>query len=364
MKALGTMCLIGGLSLLSVPVQAAEDLDLQIGGYMIQWVVAADNGSKGGSTDYAEVDEKSTSEVHFTASTTLDNGLGISARVELEAEAPNGAVGRLIDSSYLELDSGVVGNLQLGAIDDPTKLYRHGANDVGLGIRAGDHMAVVAPPANVNAIAVAHFQGGGTINKINYRTPSVGGLSLVGSYTPDASAVADSQAQPQARGQARTAYVAQILYEQTLAGVGIGIDAGYGKSHRGTTVSGQHAWQAGFELSLGGFKGGAEFLRHMEDGRSLVATGSNDGHAYDVGVSYVAAPWAASLSWLYSETEGSLFDTGTDTQRLVQASLNYTVGPGVDLTSTVLWADYDDEGTAAVDHNRGWGALAGVILVF
>ena len=61
--------------------QASEPIQLEVGGYMEQWAGVADQ-DVGESKNAFQSD----AEVHFSGKTTLDNGIEVGAKIELEGE--------------------------------------------------------------------------------------------------------------------------------------------------------------------------------------------------------------------------------------------------------------------------------------
>ncbi len=339
------------------------DLKIQVGGYMIQWIGYAKNEDPPNS-DYAEWDEKSSAEIHFTAATSFDNGLDLKTVVEMESDAPNGFRTRTIDQSYLELSGERFGALQLGAIDDITKQNRHGSADVALGSQAGDHTVFVVPPSNFTILYYAHYDGGGNANKATYMSPSFGGFRVAGSYTPDGDGTDSAQTQPVSGGAFYSSYVGQVLFERDFGPVAVAMDGAFARSFRSSTRSGLTAIQTGLDLTWGDVTLGTSFLRVLEDADTIVASGSNDGFALDVGLSYKTGPWAASAIWLHTRTDGDPDIPGEDHQHLAQLSASYEFGPGIYAIVTGLWVDYDDEGATAADSNDGWAVLPGIFVSF
>merc|ERR1711974_10165 len=93
---------------------AAQEWDVSFGGFMSQHVAYADQSGSaltpGG--DYDGVDIHSSSEIIFTPSITLDNGLTFGVNVQLETE--QNATGE-IDESYMSISSDTLGQILIGS---------------------------------------------------------------------------------------------------------------------------------------------------------------------------------------------------------------------------------------------------------
>ena len=87
--------------------QASEKIQLQVGGYMEQWIGMsdADNTASGGRYNAFQSD----TEVHFKGNTTLDNGIEVGAVIELEGETS----GDQVDEQYLYINGGF-GRIEMG----------------------------------------------------------------------------------------------------------------------------------------------------------------------------------------------------------------------------------------------------------
>ena len=89
---------------------ASEPIKLSVGGFMEQWVGFADQDldAAGGRVNAFQSD----TEVYFTGSTTLDNGIEIGARIELEGESSTDQV----DEQFLFVNGGF-GRIEMGKND-------------------------------------------------------------------------------------------------------------------------------------------------------------------------------------------------------------------------------------------------------
>ncbi|MCW8916917.1 MAG: porin, partial [Magnetovibrio sp.] len=84
---LGTTAVIA-LGTLSTEAFAADKIQLGLGGFMRQYVAISNSDEVATTTNAARdsgIGQWGNSEVFFSGSTTLDNGLKVAAKVELEA---------------------------------------------------------------------------------------------------------------------------------------------------------------------------------------------------------------------------------------------------------------------------------------
>ena len=352
--------LVGAGLMAAAPASAADKIKLGLGGFMEQWVgFSEQDGSYEGTNEYSSFDAKSDTEVHFSGSTKLDNGLTISAEVELESDRNGGT----IDESYLQVDSPTVGSLQVGAIGDAVNAIAIFAPDVGIGNTDGDVSTWVNNPLSVTSVVT--FVDQGKFNKVNYFSPTFAGLQVVASYTPDASNH-DMDVPNRVNGGDAEAYGFGATYSRQIEGVGFSADVGYGVTTSTTAgIDDLKIWQAGVNLSYAGFVFGGsygDFSQNVESGAS--STANQDGYAWDVGVSYATGPYSVSLSYFASQYEGNSAVAADEEQAQLMLSGAYNMGPGVNIKGSVFTADYDDETTTATANNDGWGAVAGLTLDF
>ena len=103
-KILLSTSAIVGVGLLAMPAMAqASRIKLAVGGFMEQYVGYADADRKNTTSfDLADWDQQSDSEVYFAGSTKLDNGITISATIELEGDAGATAA---IDENFMRIVS-------------------------------------------------------------------------------------------------------------------------------------------------------------------------------------------------------------------------------------------------------------------
>ena len=137
---------------------AAELIHLKVGGYMEQSVGYVDQDVPG--KEVSGFDNKSDTEIWFTGSTVLDNGIEFGVNVQLEGNS----TADQIDESYLTVGSGF-GKLIAGSENSAMYLLHVAPKDYGIGLkRDGYIMFVAGPPASgrhalARDILVAHAQG-------------------------------------------------------------------------------------------------------------------------------------------------------------------------------------------------------------
>ena len=172
---------IVGVSMIAAPAGAAERITLGLGGFMQQWVGYA-SVEDDATRNYVNVDQQSNSEIYFFGSTTLDNGIRIGARVDMESERANAK--NVIDESWIHISSDSLGLLSLGEDDAAANATRYGMPDVGI----GDGDAPNWVPGQGNVRFSPNIGRDDDEHKITYFTPAsiqkMSGLQAVLSWIP------------------------------------------------------------------------------------------------------------------------------------------------------------------------------------
>lgn len=376
---LGTTALVAASMVAAPGAQAAEKIKLGLGGYMWQTVGWSDQDGDfetAGGTNFRSWDQKSASEVHFKGSTKLDNGITVSAQIELEADSnvdANG--GNHIDTSFLKISSASLGTLGLGKHKGtPWTMGHRGVNYSGTTENAGDHTVrhwISAPGANSASAGDTRFTGLGEVAdvpKITYMTPRFMGFGAGVTFTPD-----DSNTSPVAVVDTNVAgddavFAATLAYDGTVAGVKVGADLSYLNRMDDAQDNARGRQGVGFGASFGyaGFTMSGSWNRFFvdQDGNTIADTASDDGYKWDIGLGYKTGPYAVSAYYTSAQSEGLLANANEDEYDALIIGGAYNLGPGVDLKASVFRADYDDETAANANNNDGWGVSAGMYLTF
>ena len=273
-------------------------------------------------------------EVHFGGSTTLDNGLSVAVRIELERVNTDSA----IDENWVDF-SGAFGSLRVGNDDSAGYRAAYVAPSAGLGVNSPT-FAILG--ANGNTAGTATFLGlGGDGDKLTYFTPRFNGVQLGVSYQPD-----DSTAQTSANsgGAADTGADAQgeILslganYVQSTDDWNVAVSFGIAKGNNEQPSAGRDddtAYVFGLNLGFDAFViGGSVF--HDDRGRDS----GGDRDAVDIGATFGAGDATFSLNYLHSSTEQGVGVQDDDVD-IVGVGLTYAIGPGVRLISSLKYYDY------------------------
>jgi hypothetical protein len=341
--------------------------------------------SFGGSGEVTKFDQFSDKEIHFNGRTTLDNGLTIGFRAELEANTE----GDQIDESFMFVE-GRFGRLELGAINNvqyrmaykaPEAQTRPWSNE-------GNIFNVMVNPSGsavfdtVLGTTVSRFHDNDS-EKINYYTPRFEGFQLGLSYIPNSSQ--DKQSPDAISVAYSRGWAAAVNFVRTFGAFDVAAYAGY-MTWQGPQTSATAGapdpdqWNVGLQLGYAGFKVGGSYGK-IEDGRTGSAgtasassagtgTGIVDGRAFDLGIMYTFGPAAVSLNYIDGENESgtcsrttqACTSAGDDTFSMLSIGGKYTLGPGVSLEAALFHAEVEAAG--ATTDNEATGGIVGIVLVF
>lgn len=346
-------------SLAATEVFAAEKIKLGLGGYFDAYFAVANLDSASGIREHGIGRE---SEIFFTGSTTLNNGLTVGANIQLEGETS----GDQIDESYIFF-SGGFGELRLGSDDDAAEGFWMGAPGVVSGFGVNDPNIV--PPiaaAGGNAISANNSEPtiSGDSDKLKYISPNFRGLGFTVSYAPDATEESGSalRSDNDAGQQGEIVSVA-ARYKGKASGVSFGVYGGF--THGTLEIAGgnvtddRSVWGAGAMI---GFSGATLAASYKDDDQGN-ASGNRDRTDWNVGAAYAQGAWAASLAYGHTEVEQGA-GAGEDTLDVGELGLTYTLGPGIALTATASYWDWEDNAGAAADEAEASVLTLGTAIKF
>ncbi|SOC17368.1 porin [Thalassospira xiamenensis] len=331
---------------------ASEKIKLSVGGYMEQWAGIADQEDAFDDVNAFQSD----TELYFSGSTTLDNGIEVGAKIELEGETS----GDQIDEQFLYVQ-GSFGRVNLGEEDGPAGDMAVTAPAVGpVGVNDGD----LANWVSVNAMPDTVWDDGDD-PKITYYTPVLGGFRAGIAYTDsDDAENTNGNTENSTNGQLTTGgnevVSIGLSYDADFDGVSLSLAAVGEKKREGHWVS------VGTNVGFGNFTVGGSYGVKSDDYDRFDGQAKlyDDTVGYDIGVSYAMDAASVSLSYAHGDIYTGTASTAGNEIDTVDLGLAYTLGAGVTWKSSVFW--FDDEGRAAgtADDNDGYGVVTGLKLDF
>ncbi|MCY4039562.1 MAG: porin, partial [Hyphomicrobiales bacterium] len=301
--------------------------DVGVSGYMhggFFLVDIDDNPATTAEEDYGSTDVKiGATEIHFTATGQLDNGIEVGGRVELEGTTQTDQ----IDETYIWAEGGF-GRMVIGAENGPSYLMHYSAPWIA-GVNGVDspnyRYTTHGGAARTNTQTLIASDA----NKITYFTPRFSGFQFGIAYTP--SATGDNRGGEQngwgsAYDRSGGTGVENIVavagnFSRDFGGVSVGASAGWESGSSNVTydngtdnpqsVSDDPTnWHIGGEVSRGGFTvGGAYYSATGFTGgdgtgdatstvgegqtneREVDLTSDTEQTAWAVGAHYATGPW-------------------------------------------------------------------------
>jgi hypothetical protein len=353
-------------------MKKAEKIRLGLGGYMEQWFgYATEDKTFEAGQGANDLDQKSDSEIYIKGDTTLDNGIKVGAKWEIEGDgdATSSAAGSATDNTgrfdeAMLYISGSFGRINLGQEDTASELMGYGAPTVGpVGTNKSDAGDWVRDPKGT--VNFSHNMDLGLSDKhgVSYYSPRVAGLQFGASYHPVVNENSDAT-QPETSKDHQGMSTA-VNYVTKFGGTSVAVYGGFAMKetaddvtspgHFGSSYEGDATgWGAGANVGFGGFTVGASYISEDDD------TTKN---TFSVGVRYKAGMNAFSVGYQYADSS-VINSTEDDEGKLITVGYERTLGPGVTLGASIAKVDWDGSGTGASQDNDGIMIVTGIKLDF
>jgi len=175
-----TALVAAGVIAVSGAALAAGKTTLKISGNLSGIVSAASQDSK----NYLGTNVFNDAEIAFTGSRTLDNGMKVTAKIEMEGQAGN----TTHDESHLTI-SGAFGSINIGSNDqvgDSMVGSSSGSGATNVGRNTGVHTgkSIIAPTGHTAKSGNTLDLDSSDANTITYMTPRISGIQVGMSYIP------------------------------------------------------------------------------------------------------------------------------------------------------------------------------------
>ena len=326
------------------------------------------------ATDTPAADVRSDGEIHFNGRATLDNGLKIHLRVELEGQndVGSGRIDDFIDEHYLTV-SGSFGRIILGGTGGaPIKMLTglSGSWATGVGETLAHDSAAwaggsAAGRGTFHTVQNVRMQDHDA-DKVTYISPKFGGFQVGLSYSPD-EANDGLNGRINAETSRHNGLEGAVSYIGKFGDVGFGVGAGM-SVYQGSTKQGmdkdgnrnysetdQSDWVVASRIDFGGgFRVSAAHKRTTDDDNAA------QGQVTDVGARFVAG--ANSFSLVGSMGE---MDMSGGQYTAVMGSYARSMGPGVKAHANLIWNQSDNGGSGAgKNENTGTALVTGIKVVF
>ena len=345
---LSTSAIIG--CALAVPA-TAQEWDVSFGGYMSQHVAWVDVSGNAPAPNQDGIDIHSASEIVFTPSITLDNGLTFGVNVSFEGEQNAFTE---IDETYMTISSDTMGKIVIGSENSAGYTMMVAAPEVTAMYINSPSISTFIPfsaayPGGFRQAGLSAYTevaGNDDVQRITYFTPSFNGLTLGISYAPTGAINAANSFNVDRNTVLSDIWDIGLNYSQTFGTTSVTLAARYGTGD--VAGSARETWGLGAQVGFGDFTVGG----HYAENDNHLAAGRADSSGWSFGATYDApGPWAFEALTFQGKTDiGGGIDADYQAYRI---GASRDLGPGVDWDIYAIQLDSDDgvPGAAGLDAN-------------
>ena len=343
---LSTSAIIG--CALAVPA-AAQEWDVSFGGYMSQHVAWVDVSGSAPAPNQDGIDIHSTSEIIFTPSITLDNGLTFGVNIQFEGEQQAFTE---IDESYMTISGDTMGKIIIGSENSVGYTMMVGAPGVTSMYINSPSISTFIPfstayPAQFRQAGLSSFTevaGNNDVQRLTYITPSFNGFTLGVSYAPTGAINVANSFNVNKAAVLSDIFDLGVNYSQTFGTTSVKLAARWGTGNAPGFASDPETWGLGAQVGFGDFVVGGSYAEN-DNG---LAGGVSDSEGWSFGVTYDApGAWAFEAQTYQGETTAAGGATADYEAYRIGASRD--LGPGVDWDIYAVQLNSDNGAGADAD---------------
>lgn len=368
---LGTTAVVA-LGAFSTEAFAADKIKLGLGGFLRDYVSLSNHDTAAGAAKRMKLGQFQNSEVYVTGSTTLDNGIAVAARVEIETNGEDS--GNSTDRVHMTLSSDQMGALRLGvaahmADDHAVRAPMHGKFDWG---DKNTQFTTYNGTGDANNSAGDLGDFGDNTIKIGYQTPEFSGVTAYASY-----GVAEGAGTSNGRNLQRSATDDSgsygLAYSGEMGGTSVSAHVGQyffagsttaqGDGSQATNNDGFKKTHVGVNVGMAGFTIGGAYQDVDGAATATAAIESLSGNAWELGVAYETGPYSVAGTYMRSVADGTTA-VGSDKWTAYSVGVGYDMGAGVGLTAEYVRNKYTVEGNVANGSTTASALIAGVEVGF
>lgn len=382
-------CLLATTALTFIGLSAAqaqprvEPVQVTIGGFFSQYLSYVDQDNVAGAGvpgKPAKVDVTYDSEIHFNGRISLDNGVVIGFRVELEGNTDSDQ----IDESFMFIETRF-GRMEIGSLNNVAyKMHYEAPEAFSRGWLTDDGNftnnvinSTASSSLDSTLISTQNRFFDNDSEKINYYTPRFAGFQVGVSYIPDSSQDRNVPIQSSTSYQRGVALGANFVRD--FGDFDVAASLGYFTWQGPEAAPDPDAYQAGLRVGYAGFTVGGSYARII-DGRSgssgtnsaasTAGTGPNrvEGRAWNLGGMYTYGGTSVSLTYVDGRNDSSPVagpSFGDDKFTGLSLAGKYVLGPGVSLEGVLFHSKFDGNGSAGTpDSNSATGTVIGLLMNF
>lgn len=332
----------------------AQEWDLDWGGFMNQHVGFADvSGTAVAGQRNDGVVFHSTTEIHFTPSVTLDNGLTFGINVQMEGENNGGgAIG--IDETYMSISGDSFGQIDIGSENSAGyKMMVAAPGVTSMFINSPSISAFIplsaALPWNFRQAGISAYTevaGNNDVNRLTYYTPSFNGLTVGVSYARNNAGNAVTAANNNTAATVEDIFDIGVAYSQTFGSTSVDLSARYGQGNAVVGNADPETWGVGMQIGFGDFTVGG----HYAENDTGAVGGVNDQQGWSFGVTYdMAGPWAFEALAFQGEFNNTGAGGADEEYNAYRIGASRDLGPGVDWDIYAVFAEADDKGLVGTE---------------
>lgn len=356
---------------------------LALGGYYDQKMSYSDQDRLGYDST---VDVRNDVEIYFLGNVTLDNGIKISTRVELEGgtnadgqtgltDAGNNVNGG--DNTYDQIDeafmtiSGSFGSVKIGMADTAAKSMTTGlqgtwATNVGENVtfNATKLIAMGSGVAAPNFASQLDLTSDGEM--VSYTTPSFAGFQATVGYAQNDRETFDGHIDTTGAGKTTTdIWDMAVKYSGKFDNVAFNIGGGYTTANDATNNEDDpEMWMVGGNVTFGAIKLAASYSER-EDQKTSGVTTTTGFDIIELGAQYTMGPNSFSLVYTKGEAKSTVVGTNGDEATYIGVAYARALGKGVTWHNTLFHAESDDTAAGAVNtDNKGYALTTGILVKF
>lgn len=343
---LGTTAVVAIASL--TDIAHADGVKLSIGGRYLATI----GGTIGEEADVRNVEHntrdfvfKQDVEIYFLGETTLDNGLTVGARIELEGQT---SADDQIDSVYAYF-SGGFGEIRFG---DTFEALSQLCLTVP---SASDIFGADSPMFNFSNAGIRGYGGtNGTCygiddksTKIVYFSPNFSGFQFAASFQPDDTEDTRNTDQRAGtrfdnnRGQLSETLSLAATYTGEFDGIALAVGGGasfsFDREGVPNRIDDRREYNAYARVGYAGFTFGGAYARR-ENVSGLVS--NVDSEVYGVGVTYDWSRYSVGFGWTHGNYDNA-FAVTRDTHDIFALTGSMLLAPGISVDGLLGYSDYD-----------------------
>lgn len=359
-KALiGTSALIAVGLLTAQGASAEEKIKLGLSGNyrVLGGIVNQDDGPTNDAANTRNHGIGTDGKVNFSGKTTLDSGIEVGVRAELELQS-NADV---IDEHYMWIENtDVWGRIEMGDRDGAgNKMNTLAPFVFGAAIVGVQTIQLANSPANSAAFVVAVPGMSNDSTKITYYTPKFGAAQIGISYTPDSDEnIGGAFGTSIARGDSDANDVSEILeiganWSGSMGDAKVNASAAYasgkGEAATAAAVNDADRWAVGAKIAMNSWALGGQYINNETGGGALATTIQRDDITTRVGLTFANGPWLYGAE--YANRSIEVTATGEDEATVWGVGAKRTLGAGVTAGIGVHVWDWQDDLSAVAGEN-------------